>query len=102
MRNHVVGETAVTPAVAESAPGCRIRVEPSARWKQVGRAKRERFLEIFWQRVVTPILFVITLVLLTMPAHAQNRGVYPLGMSAANSGVTPEPGFSYANSARRH
>ncbi|HEX5835844.1 MAG TPA: transporter [Pyrinomonadaceae bacterium] len=29
--------------------------------------------------------------------RAQNRGVYPLGMSATNSGVTPEPGFSYSN-----
>lgn len=25
------------------------------------------------------------------------RGVYPLGISATNAGVTPEPGFSYAN-----
>jgi len=31
------------------------------------------------------------------PAHAQNRGVYPLGMSATNSGLTPQPGFTYAN-----
>ena len=31
------------------------------------------------------------------PAEAQVRGVYPLGMSATNSGVTPEPGFTYAN-----
>jgi len=30
-------------------------------------------------------------------AQAQNRGVYPLGMSAINSGVTPEPGVSYSN-----
>ena len=30
-------------------------------------------------------------------ADAQNRGVYPLGMSATNSGVTPAPGFSYGN-----
>jgi hypothetical protein len=30
-------------------------------------------------------------------AQAQVRGVYPLGMSATNSGVTPEPGFSYSN-----
>ena len=30
-------------------------------------------------------------------ASAQNRGVYPLGMSATNSGVTPEPGFTYVN-----
>jgi len=29
--------------------------------------------------------------------QAQNRGVYPLGMSATNSGVTPESGFTYAN-----
>ena len=30
-------------------------------------------------------------------ARAQSRGVYPLGMSATNSGVTPEPGFTYSN-----
>ncbi len=31
-------------------------------------------------------------------AHAQNRGVYPLGLSAINSGVTGAAGFSYSNS----
>ena len=31
------------------------------------------------------------------PVGAQNRGVYPLGMSAINSGVTAGPGFTYAN-----
>jgi hypothetical protein len=30
-------------------------------------------------------------------AGAQNRGVYPLGMSANNSGVTPASGLTYAN-----
>lgn len=30
-------------------------------------------------------------------AHAQVRGVYPLGMSGTNSGVTPDPGFTYSN-----
>jgi hypothetical protein len=30
-------------------------------------------------------------------AQAQNRGVYPLGMSATNSGVTPASGFTYGN-----
>src|SRR5262245_30365527 len=30
-------------------------------------------------------------------ASAQNRGVYPLGMSATNSGITPGAGFSYVN-----
>ena len=36
---------------------------------------------------------------LVMPARAysQSRGVYPLGMTAVGSGVTPEPGFTYAN-----
>jgi hypothetical protein len=31
------------------------------------------------------------------PALAQNRGVYPLGMSATNSGVVADPGWTYAN-----
>src|SRR3569832_2094609 len=31
------------------------------------------------------------------PASAQNRGVYPLGMSAMNSGATPAPGLTYTN-----
>lgn len=33
----------------------------------------------------------------TTAVRAQNRGVYPLGMSATNSGVTPLPGFTYSN-----
>jgi len=31
------------------------------------------------------------------PAQGQVRGVYPLGMSATNSGVTPASGFTYSN-----
>src|SRR5688572_4115535 len=48
-------------------------------------------------------LFILPLVglswglLLERQVRAQNRGVYPLGMSATNSGVTPEPGLTYAN-----
>ena len=30
-------------------------------------------------------------------ARAQSRGVYPLGMTAVGAGVTPDPGFTYAN-----
>jgi len=37
------------------------------------------------------------MLLFAWPARAQNRGVYPLGMSAINSGITAGPGFSYAN-----
>ena len=36
--------------------------------------------------------------LLISSAHAQNRGVYPLGLSAIGSGVSPAPGFTYSNS----
>jgi hypothetical protein len=40
---------------------------------------------------------IVCLLLVPATASAQVRGVYPLGMSATNSGVTPEPGFSYVN-----
>src|SRR5947209_3417887 len=35
--------------------------------------------------------------LFAVSSPAQNRGVYPLGMSAINSGVTPGAGFTYVN-----
>ncbi len=35
--------------------------------------------------------------ILSAKIAAQSRGVYPLGMSAINSGVTPHSGFSYSN-----
>lgn len=41
-------------------------------------------------------VFAATCVI-ALPGLAQVRGVYPLGMSATNSGVTPESGFSYVN-----
>jgi hypothetical protein len=40
---------------------------------------------------------LIAVCVFAMQAHAQVRGVYPLGSSATNSGVTPQPGFTYAN-----
>jgi hypothetical protein len=40
--------------------------------------------------------FVFALIWLAQ-TQAQVRGVYPVGMSATNSGVTPEPGFTYSN-----
>ena len=43
-------------------------------------------------------VFVAVYTVLAVPAaRAQNRGVYPLGMTATNSGVTPAPGFTYSN-----
>jgi len=40
---------------------------------------------------------VVAVVAFASPGRAQVRGVYPLGMNATNSGVTPGAGFSYAN-----
>jgi len=37
------------------------------------------------------------LIALPFTSYAQSRGVYPLGMTATNSGVTPESGFTYSN-----
>jgi hypothetical protein len=46
---------------------------------------------------VAVIGFAAAIGALTFPVQAQVRGVYPLGMSATNSGVTSESGFTYAN-----
>lgn len=44
-----------------------------------------------------PFRLFAAICIITLPALSQVRGVYPLGMSATNSGVTPEPGISYVN-----
>src|SRR5260370_31815058 len=40
---------------------------------------------------------IVCAVILAKEVKAQSRGVYPLGMSATNSGITPESGFTYSN-----
>jgi hypothetical protein len=42
-------------------------------------------------------LLAACMLVLPESAHAQSRGVYPLGMTAVGAGVTPDPGFAYAN-----
>ena len=42
-------------------------------------------------------VLAILLMMSRLPAHAQSRGVYPLGMSSTNSGITPASGFTYSN-----
>src|SRR5690242_11563441 len=49
------------------------------------------------RRFRLPLVVGIGIIVVQMQAHGQNRGVYPLGMSATNSGVTPAPGFTYVN-----
>ena len=44
------------------------------------------------------ILFAVFLWLCATASQAQNRGVYPLGLSAINSGVSAEAGLTYNNS----
>ena len=42
-------------------------------------------------------LLLACMLMVPTGAYAQSRGVYPLGMTAVGSGVTPDPGFTYAN-----
>lgn len=46
---------------------------------------------------INVVLCAFSVLIITNSAKAQNRGVYPLGMSAINSGITPAPGFTYSN-----
>jgi hypothetical protein len=43
------------------------------------------------------VLALVCMVFLLEDASAQNRGVYPLGMSALNAGSLPDIGVTYAN-----
>src|SRR5690242_18664034 len=53
---------------------------------------RLRLKILFWIGFAMAAIFVAPGLV-----HGQVRGVYPLGMSAINSGITPEPGFTYSN-----
>lgn len=46
---------------------------------------------------VTSLSVFVYLLVVVSVIHGQVRGVYPVGMSATNSGVTPQSGFSYSN-----
>lgn len=56
----------------------------------------KRNFDFSWTRWVGLLVAVCALIAVG-PTNAQVRGVYPLGMSATNSGVTPESGFTYSN-----
>jgi len=51
-----------------------------------------------WLTISVALLLIFSLFLPSAPLQAQIRGVYPLGMSATNSGVTPDSGLTYSNS----
>ena len=48
-------------------------------------------------RLTAWFIAAVSTLIAAKPAQAQNRGVYPLGMTATNSGVTPQSGFTYSN-----
>jgi hypothetical protein len=50
-----------------------------------------------WRIFAVVVLVAIAYFVVLTPVQAQVRGVYPVGMSATNSGVTPEPGITYSN-----
>ncbi|HEU4837312.1 MAG TPA: transporter [Pyrinomonadaceae bacterium] len=54
-------------------------------------------VELRFALFISVWLVAVCWLFLVGQVRAQNRGVYPLGMSATSSGVTPDPGFSYSN-----
>ena len=50
-----------------------------------------------WRLFAVVVLVAVANFVALIPMQAQVRGVYPVGMSATNSGVTPEPGITYSN-----
>ncbi len=58
---------------------------------------RDEMTELADSKVRLIVLVAVCMAVMAMRAQAQNRGVYPLGMSATNSGVTPGAGVTYVN-----
>ena len=50
-----------------------------------------------WRFFAVVVLVAVANFVVLAPVQAQVRGVYPVGMSATNSGVTPESGVTYSN-----
>jgi hypothetical protein len=50
-----------------------------------------------WRLLAFVVFVAIVDFAILTPVRAQVRGVYPVGMSATNSGVTPQPGITYSN-----
>lgn len=58
---------------------------------------RKRKTEFVKRNLIPTIRVVAAACVFAVASPAQVRGVYPVGMSATNSGVTPQSGFTYAN-----
>ncbi len=77
-----------------SCPGC----EPCAGLLTSNHRKDHITKNLILEILSSAALRIVACALIGLAqVQAQVRGVYPLGMSATNSGVTPEPGFTYSN-----
>jgi hypothetical protein len=54
-------------------------------------------MKLYTRRLVWFVLSILVCASGSQAVNGQVRGVYPLGMSATNSGVTPSAGFTYSN-----
>jgi hypothetical protein len=54
-------------------------------------------MKLYTRRLVWFVLSILVCASGSQSVNGQVRGVYPLGMSARNSGVTPSAGFTYSN-----
>jgi hypothetical protein len=62
----------------------------------MGACRRPR-IGVTLSRLWKLYLCALGLCAVATAAHAQNRGVYPLGMTSLSSGLTPGAGFTYVN-----
>jgi len=67
-------------------------------WSSLGMDELRTFMRAELSfHVFTVVVVALASFTFITPAQAQVRGVYPVGMNATNSGVTPEAGITYSN-----
>jgi hypothetical protein len=67
------------------------------RWAVTGAGSGVAYITD-WPMISAGLFVIFCLTVPSTPLQAQIRGVYPLGMSATNSGITPDSGLTYSNS----
>src|SRR4051812_34501684 len=72
-------------------------MDAGVRWSKSTDSSRSTAIPPLLERVVSTCLAIIGVCMSSGAVQGQVRGVYPLGMSAVNGGVTPEAGLTYSN-----
>ena len=70
---------------------------PGGRLTTTGGAPTRSLARRASRATAVGVLIAVLAYLVATSAHSQNRGVYPLGLTAINSGVSAAPGFTYSN-----